>query len=111
MYKLSEALKQTGIARETVQDDGKEIIEQLKEKFRSTTCKSEQLQILTVLPKSWPVKKVQEEFCVTNYMARRSKTLVKEKRILSLPDPKRGPSLPPQTIQLVCEFYQSDEIS
>ena len=94
-----------------MQDDGKEMIDQLKEKFQSTTHKGEQLQILTVLPKSWSVKQVQEEFSVTNYMARQSKALVREKGILSLPNPKRGPSLPPETIKLVCEFYQSDENS
>ena len=109
--KLTEALKRTGIASETVKDDGEEMIELLKEKFRTTTQKGEQLQILSVLPKSWSLKKLQEEFCVTSYMARQSKTLVKEKGILSLPDPKRGPSLPLQTVQLVCEFYQSDEVS
>ena len=109
--RLTEALKRTGIASETVKDDGEEMIEQLKEKFRTTTQKGDQLQILSVLPKSWSVKKLQEEFCVTSYMARQSKTLVKEKGILSLPDPKRGPSLPLQTVQLVCESYQSDEVS
>ena len=31
--KLTEALKQTGIACKTVNDDGKELIEQLKDKF------------------------------------------------------------------------------
>ena len=111
MDRLTEALKRTGIASETVKDDGEEMIEQLKEKFRTTTQKGDQLQILSVLPKSWSVKKLQEDFCVTSYMARQSKTLVKEKGILSLLDPKRGPSQPLQTVQLVCEFYQSDEVS
>ena len=48
MDKLSEVLKWTGIAREPVKNDGKEKIELLKEKFRSTTHKDELLQILTV---------------------------------------------------------------
>ena len=30
---------------------------------------------------------------------------------LSLPDPKHGPSLPPLTVQLIHEFYQSDDVS
>ena len=38
-----------------------EIIRQLKEKF-STASRSEKVQILTILPKSWPIRKVQEEF-------------------------------------------------
>ena len=48
---------------------------------------SEQLQILTVLPKSWSLK-IQQEFGVTNYMALKSKELVKEKSILSFTSPK-----------------------
>ena len=48
---------------------------------------------------------------MTNYMAWQSKTFVKEKGILSLPDPKCGPSLPPQTVQLVSKFYHFDEVN
>ena len=109
--KLTEAMKRTGITCETMSDDGKEIIEQLKGKFQSTTSRHEQLQVLTVLPKNWSIKKIQDKFQVTSYMAQQSKMLVKDKGILSIPDPKRGPSLPPQTVKLVCQFYQSDEVS
>ena len=94
--KITEALKRTGIACEAATDDGKEIIQQLKEKFQSTTSSIEQLQILTILPKSWSVRKIETEFHVSNYMARQSKKLVKEKGVLSLSDPKRGPSLSPR---------------
>ena len=44
-------------------------------------------------------------------MARKSKELVKEKGILSLPGPKPGPSLPPETVEIVHTYYESDEIS
>ena len=44
-------------------------------------------------------------------MTQQFKTLVKEKWILSLPEPKRGLSLPPQTVQVVREFYWFDEVS
>ena len=36
------------------------------------------LQVLTVLPKSWTVQKVQEEFGASNYMIRKAKALVRE---------------------------------
>lgn len=36
------------------------MIEQLQEKFQSTIHKGEQLQFLSVLPKSWSVKKIEE---------------------------------------------------
>ena len=50
--RITEAMKHTIISGETI-DDGSE---KLKEKFRSTVQRSEQLQILTVLPKSWSLK-------------------------------------------------------
>ena len=53
------------------------------------------------------MKKIQSEFSVTNYMARKSKQHVKEKGVLSTPDPKPGSSLPSATIDLVVSFYQS----
>ena len=61
--------------------------------------------ILTVLPKSWSVKKIQEEFNTTNFMARQAKQLVKEKGILTMPDLKRGHALAEQTVHLVHSFY------
>ena len=44
-------------------------------------------------------------------MARKSKKLVEEKGILSLPDPVRGPSLLQETVDIVSAFYESDDIS
>ena len=44
-------------------------------------------------------------------MARKSKKFVEEKGILSLPDPVRGPSLLQETVDIVCAFYESDDIS
>ena len=67
--------------------------------------------MLTVLPKSWSVKKAQQEFGVAEYLAWQSKKLVEERGILSLPGPPCGPSLPPETVVVVCSFYESDTIS
>ena len=94
-----------------VVDDGSEMIQQLKEKFQATTKMNEHLQILTVLPKRWSVKKIQQEFGVSTYMAQKSKKLVNKKGVLSLPDPKPGPSLLPETVDIVHAFYESDDIS
>ena len=71
-------------------DAGLEMIAQLKEKFQSSGSRSEKLQVLTVLPKSWTVQKVQEEFGASNYMIRKAKALVREQGILALPNPKVG---------------------
>jgi len=106
MTELTKALQDT-----TIRDDGREMIEQLKDKFLETTRMSEKLQILTVLPKSWSPKEIQQEFGVTLYMARKSKELVKEKGILSLPGPKLGHSLLMEIVDLVKSFYNSEDIS
>ena len=69
------------------QNDESEMLQQLKEKFHSTSQNSMKVQILTVLPKSWSIQKIQTEFGVSNFMARKVKQLVKEKGVLSSPDP------------------------
>ena len=70
--KITEALRHTVIIGAPI-DDGTEMFQQLKEKFQETKRRSEQVQVLIVLPKSWSVKKVG----VSEYLARQSKKLVK----------------------------------
>ena len=90
-------------------DNDSEIMVQLKEKFHLSTDRSQKVQILTVLPKSWSTRKVEEEFAVSNYMARKAKNLVKDQGILSSPNPKHGSSsLSQATISLVQAFYKLD---
>lgn len=88
-----------------------EIIQQLKEKFSLTNRKSEQVTILTLLPKSWSVRKVMNEFCTSQYLVTKARQLVKEKGILSSPNPKPGKSLAPEIVEEVKKFYCSDSIS
>ena len=57
------------------------------------------------------MKKVQQEFGVSEYLVLQSKKLVEERSILSLPGPTRGPSLPPETVVVVWRLYESDDIS
>ena len=71
-------------------DNEVEIIKQLKERVHTTTKISEKLQILTILLKGWPVRKIQSEFGTSNYMTRKAKDLVKEKGVLATPNPKLG---------------------
>lgn len=88
-----------------------EIINQLKEKFNDTTDKSVRMQILTTLPKSWTVKKLETEFGVSNFTARKAKKLLHEQGIMSSPDPKPGRTVDPGTVALIKEFFQNDEVS
>ena len=44
-------------------------------------------------------------------MARKAKQLIKEKGILSTPDPKHGHTLSQTTLDLVWTFYESEDVS
>ena len=113
MDKITAAMKKTviGDVQSKNSDDAGEMIMQLKEKFETTASRSEKVQLLTVLPKSWSVRKIQSEFGASNYMARKAKQLVREKGILATPNPKSGHPLSPETTDLVTAFYESDEVS
>ena len=86
-------------------DDEAEIIKQIKDKFNKSSDRSEKVQILTVLPKSWSIQKVQEEFEATNYMVRKAKELVRQKGILSTPNPKPGHELSEETVHPCSKFF------
>ena len=88
-----------------------EMISQLKEKFELSGKRSEQMEGLTVLPSSWSIRKSQDYFGVTNFMATAAKKLAKEKGVLSTPNPKLGRSIPEITVNQVKRFYDSDDIS
>lgn len=88
-----------------------EIIEQLKEKFKTITKNSEKIQLLTILPKSWTLKRMEEEFQITNFMARKVKNLVETEGVLSTPNPKLGKPLSLEIVDVVKMFYESDDVS
>ena len=76
-----------------------------------STTNSEKVQVLTVLPKRWSVRKVQSECGASNYMVQKAKQLVKQKGILSTPNPRTGHGLAVETLDVVRRFYESDEVS
>lgn len=92
-------------------DDGEEMIHQLREKFRSSSARSDKLQILTALPGSWSVRKIMTEFQTTKHMAVKSKQLAKEHGVLTVPNPKPGNRLSTQTVETVEKFYLSESVS
>ena len=104
-HTIVKMMERVGIDEKPNPDE--EIISQLKEKY-STASRSEKLQILTIVPKSWSLRKIESEFGASNFMARKAKQLV---RIFSTPNPKPGRSLPQTSIDVVVHFYESDENS
>lgn len=112
MKKLThELVGKTAIEDPAKDDPDTEILLQLKEKFKSAQSRNEQFLILTTLPKSWTCQRIQDEFNVSNRMARKTKVLVKEKGIMSCPEPKVGKMLEQPVVDKVINFYNSDEIS
>jgi hypothetical protein len=90
-----------------------EILRQLKKNFQDLmTSKSLEVTILTVLPNSWSIRKVQEVFpSASNYMIRKTKQLVMDQGIMYSPNPKRGKTLNKVTVEVVKSFFYSDEVS
>ena len=51
------------------------------------------------------------QFNTSNFMARKAKQVVTEKGLLSTPDTKHGHTHSQTTVDLVCTFYESEDIS
>ena len=105
---------QAGV-RETPQmnkpkDNFEEILSQLKVKFKDAT-RSEKIQILTILPKSWSIRQIEQEFKVTHRMAQTAKNLQVERGVMASPNPKPGRKLNGDLIQSIQDFYLSDTVS
>ena len=66
-----------------------------------------------MLPKSWTIRRVEQEFCplgAINLMIRKAKKLCSEKGILSTPNPKKYP-FPADITESVTTCYKSKDIS
>lgn len=89
----------------------KEMIDQLKEKYNESVKYSEKFRVLSVLPKSWSIRKIEGEFGASSYMIREVKKKVDEEGILCSPSPRPGRGLPKSVLDAVMEFYESDDVS
>ena len=88
-----------------------EITHQLKGKLHCTTERSVKIQILSGLPMSWSVGRIQT-LGASNFMVRKVKQLIKQHGILSSPNPRPGrPYLTEKVIDTVKYFYESDSSS
>lgn len=90
---------------------GKEIINQLKEKFNNCSKVSEKLQILSVLPLSWSTEKIVDVFEASTYMVKKVKQKVSEDGILFTPQRNKGHSLLKTTEEKIQQFYRNQDVS
>ena len=91
-------------------DDFEEILGQLKVRFKDAT-RSEKIQILTILPKNWSIRQIEQKFKVTHWMAQTAKNLQVERGVMASPNPKPGRKLNGDLIKSIHDFYLSDTVS
>ena len=65
------------------------LMQLIKEKLSTIKTNREIIQVLTLAPETWSIKKVANFFNVSEYAVRKTRSLVQEKGILTLPDKKR----------------------
>lgn len=59
-----------------------EMMQQLKQKFATSSSYNEKMLVLSVVPKSWSISKIATEFNCTQHLARKTKSIVQEHGIL-----------------------------
>ena len=91
-------------------NDLDKLVELMKEKLKVSN-KREKIQILTLTPESWSLRKTAKEFKVSKATARKARILREEKGILAVPQPVIEKRLSEKTVNSVLEFYQNDEYS
>jgi len=100
---------------EDVEDNSKsdlqDLVDKLKEKINQSKRASEKVRYLTMLPKSWGVRKLEIEFNVSYAIARKAKFIHEKDGIGSSPDLKLGKKLSIETENFVREFYYDNEFS
>ncbi|KAK3927342.1 ARL14 effector protein [Frankliniella fusca] len=86
----------------------------LKEKFQNSSTTKDKIGVLSIALVSLSQRTVLDEFGplgATHYMIKKTAKLVGEQGLLPTPQPKMGCSLPVDTVQLVTNFYEDDEVS
>ena len=92
-------------------DDFDRLLLLIKDKLNDNSLKaSQKLQILTMAP-DWPRAHVAKYFNVSEHRVCETRKLAREKRILALPEPKRGKCLSKEVENSAKLFYENDEYS
>ena len=87
---------------------------QLKEKsqdYKSNGKYYDLISLLTLTPDSWSREKVAQYFEVLIHLVRRAKILKSEKGVFAKPNKKHGRALKNDEIDIIQDFYRSDENS
>lgn len=94
-----------------LKNDENEIIDRLQKKFSESEDRLLKMKILTILPPSWSIAKIESVFGATNYMGRKAKKFISDDIFLVLDNLRPGKTLPAEVIVQVKDFYLSDNNS
>lgn len=96
-------------SRSSRQEELEEMLVGLKEKFSSLTNNDPlRVSILTIALDCWSLRQVATEFDTSVRMAKAARNLKKSEGILAIPLPKKGKTLPEETVNQVIDFYNND---
>lgn len=85
-----------------------EMMGQLKDAFAKTEKRDEKLRLLTVLPQSWTVEKIKNEFSTTQYMAKQSKENFNNNGILETLAKSKRSGIDPASVNAAVSYCESD---
>ena len=94
----------------TKANDLDKLMEQIRDKV-SIAPYNEKMQILTLIPESWTIKKASCYFKVSEYLVKRARDLKNQKGILASPERRKGKMLPNEVVETVKLFFEDDEVS
>ena len=86
------------------------LVDCMKEKLKISN-RRQQLQILTLVPKSWSVRKAAKEFSVSKGKIQKAKALRDQKGIIGYPELVKRNRISQDIIELIQAFYCDDEYS
>ena len=70
---------------------------------------TEKMEMLTLVPDSWPQKYCSEYFGVSKYLIQSARELKQRKGILAQPSQRKSKAMAQETIDLIHAFYEDDE--
>ena len=91
-------------------DSCERLMQLIKEKMVHSDT-DQRVQMLTLVPDDWTIPQTADYFNVTQYTVRQTRKTKQEKGILSVPDVYCRTGICDETIQLIVDCYESDEVS
>lgn len=110
-YQIPE--KSISVAKRSICDEQDDWVDELKKAISSQDNRRQKISLLTTIPdiKSWSIRKTAKTFGVTRWMVKKAKNLREICGYGSFPDAKIGNSIPNKVLEVVNNFYLSDDVS